>query len=337
MTDLDNELRTVARMLVADAPPPPPLSAIESVTMAPAWRRPSVVLAAAAAGAVAVAAVVLLPADSPRPSAVAAAGDKAKESTAACAGPLPFALEVPDATGGPVEGPAPGAAEPAAGQLVRHWPRAEGAVEVRWPATPQPLYGDGAVTPPSVGQAMRPGSTAIDVAPPSAIADLPPSSTTADVVVTPGDAAPPAAGCEVVQLSVTTAAGTWVSGLRKPTNGSQSVYEPVDLQPRIVEKRDVSSAPRDAVTCRGADRNGTPPNRVGGARPEWRGAEPADALLAFLAANPTSPPSGYVEMRASDGSVTYGADPSGTGWTTLVNVRSGPEGWYVAATSMSGC
>jgi hypothetical protein len=329
MADFDDDLRSVARMLVADAPPPPPLSAVEAVGSGPVWRRPAAVLAVAAASAAVIAGAVWVTRDSPRQAEVrTAAGGRTPEVQDACTGPLPFAVEVPGA-GDAVEGPAPGAAEPAAGQVVRHWLRPEGPVEVRWPAAPQRVYGEGAATGPVAGESIRPDATVIDVAPST--------GSTADAVIRRADAAQVAEGCEVLQLSVTTSAGTWVSGLRRPTNGSQAVYEPVDLQPRIVDRRDVGVAPRQAVPCRGSDANGTPPNRAGGAQPELRGAEPADALLAFLAANPGSPQSGYVEMRAPDGSITYGADPSGGGWTTLVHVRSGSGGWHVAATHMSGC
>ena len=60
-----------------------------------------------------------------------------------CGDVLPMEVTVPDATSGALDGPAGGAdAIPATGpsQLIRHWERPGGWVEVRWPADPRPLY-----------------------------------------------------------------------------------------------------------------------------------------------------------------------------------------------------
>jgi hypothetical protein len=60
-----------------------------------------------------------------------------------CGDVLPMEVTVPDATSGALEGPAGGAgAIPATGpgQLILHWDRPDGSVEVRWPADPRPLY-----------------------------------------------------------------------------------------------------------------------------------------------------------------------------------------------------
>ena len=60
-----------------------------------------------------------------------------------CGDVLPVDVTVPAATSGPLDGPAGGAdAIPATGpsQLIRHWDRPGGSVEIRWPADPRPLY-----------------------------------------------------------------------------------------------------------------------------------------------------------------------------------------------------
>jgi hypothetical protein len=60
-----------------------------------------------------------------------------------CGDVPPMEVTVPDATSGALDGPAGGAvAIPATGpsQLIRHWDRPDGSVEVRWPADPRPLY-----------------------------------------------------------------------------------------------------------------------------------------------------------------------------------------------------
>lgn len=53
------------------------------------------------------------------------------------------------------------------------------------------------------------------------------------------------------------------------------------------------------------------PNRSGGPDPAVRGARPADVLLAYLAAAPSAPPSGYVEFTDDDGLVTSAVAESG--------------------------
>ena len=60
-----------------------------------------------------------------------------------CGDVLPMEVTVPDATSGALDGPTGGADAIAAtgpSQLIRHWDRPDGWVEVRWPADPRPLY-----------------------------------------------------------------------------------------------------------------------------------------------------------------------------------------------------
>ncbi len=56
-----------------------------------------------------------------------------------CGGTLPVSLQIPDAIGGAVSGPAEGAVID--GQIALHWRTNRGVFEVRWPPDPQPLFG----------------------------------------------------------------------------------------------------------------------------------------------------------------------------------------------------
>ena len=262
-----------------------------------------------------------------------------------CGAELPVQVTVTGATTGPRAGPAPGSGPAADGQLVQHWLRPGGALEMRWPAPVPALYAvdeftDRAPEAMSLGQTR--GQVAIDFEPsaashptstqdafqPDLIVDLPPGQ---DHV---GDFGAP---CDVVEIATVTSSGRESTGLRVAGAGIASAYNLVDLQPRIVERRPVDAAPDAAIPCEGADQNGTPPNKSGGPDLTTRGAAPADVLLAYLAATPTASPSGYVEMTAPDGSITYGVDALGEGWTTLLFLTQDADGWYLAGWTASGC
>lgn len=286
MPDLDTELRALAHALVADAPPPPPLPLPVAAPAEPA-RSPRWVVALAAAAAATVVAVAVVAA---RPGADPSGQPDVVRMASPppqCTGPMPYKVTA-----------------------------LSGAdVEVVWPAPPQPVYGEGPATPLAVGEVLSPDRSVLDI-----VATPGPD---AAVERTPGvNPAPP---CDIVQVTVTTAAGRWTAGY-----GPDGI---VDLTPRIVERRQVDAAPATAITCEDRSR----PNRVGAAVPEWRGPRPADALLAFLAANPTMPRSGYVEMATPDGHVVYGNDPGARGWTVLVTVGMQGGAWHVSGWQSSGC
>ena len=267
-------------------------------------------------------------------------GDKTGPYT--CAAQPPLDIGVPGASDGALIGTAPGARVAEPGQRVVHWTTTVGSVEVRWPATPPPLYGDTSrLSTLHASEMATPTQTAIDVDPPRQDLNRPP--TQADVVIRTAAstriADPP---CDLLELTVVTGDGRWVTGLKAtpPSTappGSQLPYEVVDLQPRIIERRAVSSAPRTAVRCQGSDQFGTPPNRSGGPDLSLRSLQPSDVLVGYLSTRPGAPARGYVEMTEPDGSITYGVDPSGIGWTTLVFVARDHEGWYLKGWTASGC
>ncbi|HEX9968555.1 MAG TPA: hypothetical protein VGB03_00325, partial [Acidimicrobiales bacterium] len=322
-------------------PPPPPFPASGGISQLRAPRRRPVgaVAVAAALGVVVLAAVALWPEDRGTSSVVASGGDGAVQAYT-CGTDLPLEIEVRGSTSALLPGPAPGRPPAEDGQLVRHWLRPDGSVEFRWPATPAPLYGDGAPSAPTavVGGVAFPGRSEIDVRRPGSAVPTSPDAFEPDVVIArSARGIPVAAPCDVLELAVATAEGEWRSGLRPNPAGISSPYETVDLHPRILERRTVDAAPTTAVRCQGSDRSGTPPNRSGGPDRAMRGPEPADVLLRFVAAMPGTIPSGYVELAEPDGSITYAVDASGIGWTTILSVVRDADGWYLEGWTSSGC
>lgn len=342
MNDLDTELRSVARALVDGAPPPPPFpnEPLRSGRQ-PVQRLIVAAVAVALTGVVGTAIVVGR--DNPT-DIVASDGDEPAGSSAVtpyrCDAEPALRFTVPRATGGPTDGQAPRTPPLANGQRAIHWSTADGGVEVRWPGRTQPTYNDGTavVSTLTAGESVSPGRAEIDVAPPN-VSD-PAVRFEPDVIVESPDAeAAPPSPCDLLELTVVTKDGRWHSGLRAIASTGEfgQPAERVDLQPRIIERRPVDVAPHAAIRCQGSDQNGTPPNRTGGADRSISGPHPADVLLGYLAATPGAPPSGYIEMAEPDGSITYGVDPSGIGWTTLVFIGRDGDSWYLEGWTSSGC
>ncbi|MEZ5406956.1 MAG: hypothetical protein R2761_02960 [Acidimicrobiales bacterium] len=111
-----------------------------------------------------------------------------------------------------------------------------------------------------------------------------------------------------------------------------------DRSPLVVETRQMSEAPAEALPCNGGP--GAPPNddlaANGPAAPT-----PAEALDAYLTtpAAATYYQSGYVEMVTPDGTYTYGAPiaPGSAEWVTLVTVSPVDGGWAATHATASGC
>jgi hypothetical protein len=272
---------------------------------------------------------------------ISAEGDQTREPSAssgdaaptACGTELPVTVTVPGAVEGPVPGPVPGGAPAQPGQVIVHWQRADDAIEARWPADPQPVYD-------LSGASQRPNqemSSAMTEDPPKADIDIDADGFDSDLVVEGRTQQPPA--CNVLELVVITREGRTPLGLRLSSDPEtpDAPYGWVDLQPIIIERREVDDAPDEAIPCQAADTSGTPDNRSGGSDPDVRGDTPAATLHAFLANESGAMQSGYVEMIEPDGSIAYGVDPNSEGWTTLVTVVSDPAGWHLDHWTMSGC
>ncbi len=294
------------------------------------WRRPGGLGLAAAA---AVVAAVALSDDGgnervsvgPReqPSTVTTAAPAPAAPTSACGDDPPAAVQVPAAASGPLSGPAPGARPPEEGQLVAHWLVPDGSVELRWPATPAPVYdlqtprGSGAWT-----MASHPDRTEIDVGTDDVFSP--------DVVIATVGAVE-SAECAIVEITAT------AGDLVVRTGFDLDDATTVDLTAVVTAQVAGGPAPTEAARCQGADANGTPPNRFG----EGDGgvhAEPVDALRAFLSGRSTFAQSGYTEFAEDDGTYTY-AQPldGGEGWVVVVSVVPSGDGWTVDAWTSSGC
>jgi len=111
----------------------------------------------------------------------------------------------------------------------------------------------------------------------------------------------------------------------------------IDLAPLVIERRDVAKAPTTAIGC-DAPSGVDPPSNQDQTAVSSPHDQPAAALREFLA-DPTRAElidSGYIEMHADDGSITYGRD-LGNGWVTLVHVTPKDAGWVVDRWTASGC
>lgn len=344
MNDLDPALRSLARALTDSAPPPPPFPS-DTAKGKSHGRRSILHFAAAAAAAAAIVGVtgtaMFVSRDNPE-DIVTSVGDHPTTQSYLCDANPAIRVLVPGATNGPTVGPAPGTAPVGDEQRAIHWTGTEGTVELRWPARQPPLYNDGtAVTSTlAASELISAERTEID-AHPVQDRDDPGTMFDPDVIIErPQPGTPrPVAPCDLLELTVITDDGHWRSGLRAVGSDGdlEAAYELVNLQPRIIERRPVGVAPDTAIRCQGSDRFGTPPNRTGGPDRSLSGPQPADVLMRYLATTPTAQQSGYVEMTEPDGSLTYGVDPSGDGWTTLVFVARDGDNWYLDGWTASGC
>lgn len=338
MNDLDNSLKTLARSVVADAPRPPDFTSLEIAAPSHHRRQRYFVGGAAAASLLGlVGAVAVLQGAGRETRIEASSGQEETATSFSCPAEPPLRITVVGTGESPRQGPAPGAPEPSEGQRVVHWARGDGSIELRWPAEPQSTYasGNSRVSTLHSGGAVYPERLEIDVDPTEV--DRDPARIESDIVIEPQSPEPAPGSCDLMEVTAVTAGGRWVAGFRASSRESGQFYEQVDLQPRIIERRAVEVSPTAAIRCQGSDQFGTPANRSGGADLSLRGPAPADVLLAYLAVNPGAVPSGWVEMTEPDGSITYGVDPSGDGWTTLLWLAADDDGWYLDRWTASGC
>ena len=170
----------------------------------------------------------------PEPAATTPATTVTTTAATGC-GELPVAVDVPDATGGPVDGPA-GAPSPQPEQVVMHWVRPSGQIEVRWPPDPRPLYG----APADAAGASLPwafdssGTDAMDGVfslyseqqqPSSTTPPTPLTVATFKIVAQP----PPSRACSKVQVRfISTGGEVWTVGV-----GLASLGDMFDLDPLI--------------------------------------------------------------------------------------------------------
>ena len=272
----------------------------------------------------------------PEPAASTPATTATTAGASTC-GELPVAVDVPDATAGPVDGPA---AEPSPlpEQTVMHWVRPSGQIEVRWPPDERPLYG----APADAAGLSLPWAFDSSSTHPDGVVTLYsdpqlPSSTTPPTPPTPLTVAtftvvakpPSSRACGKVQVRfISTSGEVWTVGL-----GLAPLGEMFDLDPLIGPVSDYPGPlPADlSIDCAG--HNGRPVDvPVASASPTQ-----AEALRAFLDSSAGAPldgpslPRPYHEYRVvSDGSYRF---EHFTNWNEhfSISVTKSSQGWAVTS------
>jgi hypothetical protein len=206
-------------------------------------------------------------------------------TTAPCGTELPVKVAVPDATSGPTDGPAVGMPEAASGQIVKHWTRSVGVIEVRWPPDPRPLSGP--LEPESSSLPWAFDSTSLLPDGPTLRLHSGSQSGTAaeasrDVVelrVVPDSVRAGGAECTKIQVRFVAPDGaTQTVGFAVP-----DLTGPYDLGPLIGSESDFAGDPGQLnVDCRGSE------GRVIQALDD-RWTTPAQALRAFLSSPAGAP------------------------------------------------
>jgi hypothetical protein len=256
-----------------------------------------------------------------------------------CGDVLPMNVTVADATAGPLVGPAGGLdAIPAAGasQLILHWDRPDGSVEIRWPADPRPLYDPSGSAEPAVPLAIGamsgdPIAQTLKVFGPSPTESTP--FMVLQVVGTSTSLPPP---CDRVQLRV--AAGGLVETIGLSTDvGSEALG--FDLGPLVgpVSDRAAGGPEGASIECTRA----VGPTVAVSAAPIM--ASPAEALREFLAGpegaelDGTKPQGGYHEYHVtSDDTYHYEQYTDWNEHAAITVARTG-DGWSVVNWTAGRC
>jgi hypothetical protein len=254
----------------------------------------------------------------------------------ACAAELPMAITVPAAIRGPIDGPAPGGVPTDPGQVVRHWQRADGAVEARWPAPTPPVYGPRTPRASTGSMPASGGRLAVNLHDGDDAGMMFEADLIVELAAEPLEEQSFSGGCDVVELAVTTAETRWSTGVSLTSLTTSTEPEFISLEPRIVERRTVDTAPNAAVACKPPEGIRPPPNRLEGPDLSMRSSTAAGVLVEYLSDQNFLPTTGYVEMTEADGSVTFGVD-EGLGWSILVFVAEDADGWYLQGSDSSGC
>jgi hypothetical protein len=244
-----------------------------------------------------------------------------------CGTQIPASLQVPGALDGPVVVAAATAEPPAEShQLILRWTRAEGSVEVRWPAGRQLDYDLGEPRPatePSRGVDGTRMELWLEYE-----SDESGNNPPADLLVDTTGQAPPAEACTIMDVRVTGPDGTVNTGVDLRDLGDW-----VELGPLVIDREEVDEVPTDAADCDElADRREDVTMEPGSA--------PVAALRTFLATPEADGlgDSGFTELRAEDGTVTYGMPADGGDeFVVLISVVPVDGGWAVDHWTSSGC
>ena len=251
--------------------------------------------------------------------------------TPTCGVALTVNVVVPNATSGPINGPAPKATQPAAaGQFIQYWTVSGGTIEIRWPADHQPLYASDRTAPDTdavTGTAWataQDGSTVEIKAP-----EIDPASHDADtytLVMTMKSSTTSVQPCDKIQVRTIQLNGSQsaiafdTADFNKPT---------IDLNPVVRSRQDVPSAPitdnNSACPDGGTTRGSAPVNAPTGT--------PAEALAQFLDQPDSNglADSGYDEYHVTtNDSYVYQRSIAGA-VVNVVNVTRTEQGWHVVS------
>lgn len=332
---------------VDELPLRPVRSRPASPLSSPRRRAPRLVAAAAAVATVATLVGVISTHDGSRrleatapahePAAGATAGPDTTtpdHSALTCGDSVTALLTVPSG-GDPISASAPGAPPAAPGQLVQHWQRDDGWVEIRWPALPPATY-DLDHRPDSAPWVVTSGAGHAEIR--SGTDDRsggePDPGDHALLIVDQGGAAPPTDACRVLDVSFSDgdAAGRLGLDLSQLQSGGLDLVVPSTALVTSIEQVEVP--PADVIPCEGGEVD----RRGGEVMAAGADVTPVAALERFLGGSgaPSLAPGGYAELHEADGSITYARRTDG-GYVTLVSVIELTDGWVVDRWRASGC
>ena len=253
---LERDLRTVLGDIVARTPQALPRpDRLVAVSTPVRHRRPLLAVAVGLAIAAGVAGLIALNSTTTSPVQLPPTDPAETTSTTpqlspvigapTCGVALTVNVVVPNATSGPINGPAPQATQPAAaGQFIQYWTVSGGTIEIRWPADHQPLYatdrtapGTDAVT--GTGWATAQDGSTVEIKAPA----IDPASHDADtytVVMTRKSSTASVQPCDKIQVRTIQVNGSQsaiafdTADFNKPT---------IDLNPVVRSSQDVPIAP----------------------------------------------------------------------------------------------
>ena len=339
---LERDLRTVLGDIVARTPQASPRpDRLVAVSTPVGHRRP--MLAAGAVLTVAAGVVGLIALNSTTTAPVQLPPTDPAETTsttpqlspvigsATCGLELAVNVAVPNATSGPINGPAPQAAQPAAnGQFVQYWTVSGGTIEIRWPADHQPLYAtdriaSGTDAVAGAGWATAQDGSTVEIKAP----EIDPASHNGDtytLVMTKKSSTTSVQPCDKIQVRTI------------QLNGSQSAiaFDTADFNKPTIDLNPVVRSSQDVPTAPITDNNSACPEggttTGGGSAPvNAPTGTPAEALAQFLDQPDSNGlvDSGYDEYHVTtDDSYVYQRSIAGA-VVNVVTVTHTEQGWHV--------
>jgi hypothetical protein len=339
---LERDLRTVLGDIVARTPQASPRpDRLVAVSTPVGHRRPllavavGLTIAAGVAGLIALnsttTAPVQLPPTDPAETTSTTPQLSPVIGTPTCGVALTVNVVVPNATSGPINGPAPKATQPAAaGQFIQYWTVSGGTIEIRWPADHQPLYASDRTAPDTdavtgTGWATAQDGSTVEIKAP----EIDPASHDADtytVVMTRKSTTSSVQPCDKIQVRTI------------QVNGSQSAiaFDTADFNKPTIDLNALVRSSQDVPTAPITDNNSACPEggatTGGGSVPvSAPSGTPSEALRRFLDQPDSNGlgDSGYDEYHVtSDDSYVYQRSIAGS-VVNVVTVARIEQGWQV--------